>query len=390
MNTNFKKLWRNDLALMQVVSALESDEAQVYLVGGCVRNVILGEKIRDIDLATELLPDEVVRKAEINGFGVLLMGFSHGTVTILNSGRKFEVTTFRQDIKTDGRKAKVVFTSKLHLDAKRRDFTMNSVYMKMNGEIIDPLNALSDLLSKKVKFIGDPLERIKEDRLRILRYFRFRAEFNQRSNKIDIEVREAIYKQVSKIKFLSKERIWAELSRILMAPKPQKTFELLLKMNVLEEIFPQIDVEELKKVIHLEKFYGTEPSLLSRLFSLNKKLGGKWSNYVAIKAADRKTLEQLRKCMENHSDLMLVAYKYGKLIAESWLVNSGSKLITVEKNLAKKIIKAAADARFPLSGKDLLNKFKSGPEIGKKLIKLEDIWLKSNFKLNKKELLKYL
>ena len=390
MKTKFKKLWKNDLELTQVVTALEGDGRQIYLVGGCVRNAILGKEIRDIDLATELLPDEVIRKAKNNKFGVLLTGLSHGTVTILNSGRKFEVTTFRQDIKTDGRKAEVSFTSELQLDARRRDFTMNSIYMKLNGEIIDPLNSLSDLLGKKVRFIGDPSERIKEDQLRILRYFRFRAEFSQGNDQIDVEVRKAIYQQGSRVKYLSKERIWTEISLILLASRPQKTFKSFDELGLLEQIFPEIDIEALEKVIHLEKYYDIEPSLLSRLFSLNKKLGEKWSNYFAIKVADKKTLEKIRYSMENHSDLMLVAYKYGQLVAESWLVNSNSKLIPVEKHLAKEIIITAANASFPLSGKDLLNQFESGPELGKKLIQLEDIWLKSKFKLNKKDLLKYL
>ena len=390
MKTKLNKLWRKDLALTKVVSALESDGRQVYLVGGCVRNVILGKKIRDIDLATELLPDEVIRKAETNGFGVVLTGRSHGTVTILYSGRKFEVTTFRQDTKTDGRKAEVAFTSNIQLDARRRDFTMNSIYMKLNGEIIDPLDALSDLLSKKVRFIGDPLERIKEDRLRILRYFRFRAEFSLSSDLVDVEVRKAIFQQRSRIKFLSKERIWVEVSRILLAPKPQETFESLVEMKLLEEVFPKIDIEALKKVVQLEEFYSIEPSLLNRLFSLNKTLGGNWSNYVSIKAAERKILEKIRDSVENHSDLMLVAYKYGKSVAESWLMNSDSKLILIEKKLAKKTIGTAANASFPLRGKDLLNKFKRGPDIGKKLTQLESVWLKSNFKLTKRDLLKYL
>ena len=153
MKYEFDKVWNSDSPLKTLIHSLESSGGVAYLVGGCVRNTILGKPFTDIDIATDLLPEQVVSISKKEGYKVIQTGISYGTVTIVNAGRKFEVTTFRSDIKTYGRKASVKFTSEMKLDAMRRDFTMNSIYMTVSGEIIDPLGSLDDLLEKKIKFI---------------------------------------------------------------------------------------------------------------------------------------------------------------------------------------------------------------------------------------------
>ena len=157
--------------------ALEAAGYRALFVGGCVRNAILGVPVADIDLATDATPDVVTRVAEGAGFKVIPTGIDHGTVTVVASGLPHEVTTFRRDVETDGRRAVVAFSTRIEEDASRRDLTMNALYADATGLVIDPLGGLADTLARRVRFVGDPETRIREDYLRILRFFRFHAAY---------------------------------------------------------------------------------------------------------------------------------------------------------------------------------------------------------------------
>ena len=387
MKYEFDKVWNSDSPLKTLIHSLESSGGVAYLVGGCVRNTILGRPFTDIDIATDLLPEQVVKISKKEGYKVIQTGLSYGTVTIVNAGRKFEVTTFRSDIKTYGRKASVKFTADIKLDAMRRDFTMNSIYMNISGEIIDPLGSLDDLLEKKIKFIGNPSERIEEDNLRILRFFRFLAEFNKGRSDIDQDTMEALYKYKKEVKSLSRERIWMELKRILSVPEPQHIFSIMIEKGILDEVFPPIEIEGLSKVITAEKKYSVSPSHLVRLFSLNKSIGKKWAHYVSLTSNEAKILEFIKESLVHYKDLKTVAYKFGRVVAEGWLLNYDDGFSEMIPSKISEIIDNGCNTFFPVSGVDLLEEMEEGPELGRQMEWLEDLWIKSGFTMGKKELL---
>ena len=387
MKYEFDKVWNSDSPLKTLIHSLESSGGVAYLVGGCVRNTILGRPFTDIDIATDLLPEQVVKISKKEGYKVIQTGLSYGTVTIVNAGRKFEVTTFRSDIKTYGRKASVKFTADIKLDAMRRDFTMNSIYMNISGEIIDPLGSLDDLLEKKIKFIGNPSERIEEDNLRILRFFRFLAEFNKGRSDIDQDTMEALYKYNKEVKSLSRERIWMELKRILSVPEPQHIFSIMIEKGILDEVFPPIEIEGLSKVITAEKKYSVSPSHLVRLFSLNKSIGKKWAHYVSLTSNEAKILEFIKESLAHYKDLKTVAYKFGRVVAEGWLLNYDDGFSEMIPSKISEIIDNGCNTFFPVSGVDLLEEMEEGPELGRQMEWLEDLWIKSGFTMGKKELL---
>ena len=165
--------WLNNPSTRSVMKKLISRGYQAYFVGGCVRNALLNIESNDIDIATSAHPKKVLEIMENAELKALPTGIEHGTVTVLANKRNYEITTLREDINTDGRRAKVKFTKSILEDARRRDFRINAIYAEQDGTILDPLGGIADLLEQRIKFIGDPYARIKEDYLRILRFFRF-------------------------------------------------------------------------------------------------------------------------------------------------------------------------------------------------------------------------
>ena len=227
------------------------DETKVRFVGGCVRKVLCGEIIDDIDLATSLTPEEVKKILSKKGVKVIDTGISHGTVTAILKDKKFEITTLRKDISTDGRHANVEFTLNWEEDAQRRDFTINAIYADIEGRIFDPVNGVSDLKKGIVKFIGKTEERIQEDYLRILRYFRFFTQYSQ----IDYEpaVIKVIKQHINGLNLISKERIFDELKKILKLNNMHNLFKQEISKEIILNIFPQFkNYERLKILTNLE------------------------------------------------------------------------------------------------------------------------------------------
>ena len=387
MTFQFNKSWKNFSLTKKLINALEINGGLAYLVGGSVRNIILGQPVNDIDIATNLVPEKVIEISKKKGFEVIETGVNFGTITLIIQGVKFEVTTFRSDIETDGRYATVKFTSDIELDAMRRDFTINSIYMKISGEIVDPLNSMEDLLARKVKFIGNADERIKEDKLRILRFFRFLAEFDKSIEDIDSITLKALKKYKKDLKLISKERLRMELERIISVYTPQKMFSIMIRLGILDDIFPSIKIDGLRQLLKAEKKYHITAPPLVRLLSLNSAIGDKWSKYVALSKKEKRFLEDISQSLEIYSELMVVAYKFGPNVAESWLLNLGNKVSKVKPNEVKKIIENGCKVLFPIKGEDLLEEFEEGPEIGNTLINLEKLWVNSGFKMSKKDLL---
>ena len=222
-------------------------KSKVRFVGGCVRKAICGENIDDIDLATTLEPDEVKKKLNAQDIKVIDTGISHGTVTTILNNKKFEITTLRKDVSTDGRHANVEFTSNWEEDASRRDFTINAIYADIEGRIFDPLNGISDLQNGIIKFIGSPKERIQEDYLRILRYFRFFIQYSKTDH--DQEILRSIKQYINGINKISNERILDELKKITTLKNVYSLFSYEPSKEIILNIFPQFNYYERLKII---------------------------------------------------------------------------------------------------------------------------------------------
>lgn len=207
------KSWMREAETQKIMHLLNPDGLQTMFVGGCVRNTLLSQKVEDIDLATQLTPDKVTSLLEDASVKVIPTGLDHGTVTAVIDGKAFEITTLRQDVETDGRHAVIRFSESWEEDARRRDFTINALYMDMNGGVYDPLDqGLADIESQTFVFVGDAEQRIKEDYLRILRYFRFHALYGK--GDMDTHALDACRKHAGRVEGLSRERITQEFLKI--------------------------------------------------------------------------------------------------------------------------------------------------------------------------------
>ena len=244
----------DDPALARVLSALSAEGAQALVVGGAVRNALLGEPIADIDIATATPPGDTVRLAEAAGLRTVPTGIDHGTVTIIADGRGFEATTFRRDVETDGRHAIVAYSDNIDDDARRRDFTMNALYATADGRVLDPVGGLADLAARRLRFVGDARARITEDYLRILRFFRFLAWYGREA---DMQALAACHELRGGLAGISKERIGHEMRKLLAAPDPAQAVRLMAEAGVLPLVLPGADGSDLPDLIGAEQDFGT-------------------------------------------------------------------------------------------------------------------------------------
>ena len=382
-----------------IFSCLEGEHTNVVkFVGGCVRKAINNELIDDIDLATSLKPSDVKEKLLKNQIKVIDTGLSHGTVTAYINSRKFEITTLREDLATDGRHATVLFTDDWDKDAKRRDLTINAIYSSVDGNIFDPFNGAADLKNGKIRFIGSSNTRIQQDYLRILRYFRFFAQYSKLDH--DKDVIKSIKQNISGINKISNERIFDELKKILSLKNIYDIFLNKQSKEIILNIFSQL------------KFY----KRLKNFNTLNQKLRDKYdSNLIlALLTVDQtdnyeffcykykiannikskfknisKNFENLNTdkfySKENIKKLIYFTNKdsVSDLLLFSVCINSKIKDLDVEKLLD--YVNACEIPKFPISG-DYLKKrgYESNQELGKKLKLLEKKWIENNFVLDKK------
>lgn len=226
--------WLSSAGTRAVLGALEQGGYGARVVGGAIRNALLGKPVKDVDIATTALPDDVIRIAEAAGLGAVPTGLAHGTVTVIAHHQPIEVTTLRRDIETFGRKARVTFTTDWAEDAQRRDFTINALYCDASGTVHDPLGGYEDLLARRVRFIGNAEDRIREDYLRILRFFRFTAEYA--SGRPDADGLAASIALASGLDQLSAERIRAELLRLLAAPHAVETVAVMADAGLVQKL----------------------------------------------------------------------------------------------------------------------------------------------------------
>ncbi len=253
--------------LARALKALDGQGEETRLVGGAVRDLVLGEKPGDFDLATTALPAVVMKRARAAGFGVAPTGLAHGTVTVVVEGRPLEVTTLRRDVETDGRRAKVAFGRNFAADALRRDFTINALSLGRDGTVHDYAGGLADLADRRVRFIGDARQRIREDYLRILRFFRFSARYGQGA--LDAEGFRASVQERDGLAILSRERVRAELLKLLIAPRASDVVTAICEAGLLSPLLGSMtDPARFRRLAAIEASRGGAPDAVLRLAAL--------------------------------------------------------------------------------------------------------------------------
>ncbi len=362
-------------------------------VGGCVRKHLLNEKIDDIDIATILTTDQIKEKFKDTNFKLINTGIKHGTITIVSENHKVELTTLRKDIKTDGRHAEIEYTDDWIQDSERRDFTINAIYLDINGKLFDPQMGVIDLKNRNIKFIGDPQKRIEEDYLRIIRFIRFKIMYD---TVIESTTSKAIKQNLDGIKKISKERILIELLKIL----DLKNFLTINSSDNLKEIFSMIFPEflYLNRLERLKKVYQYSEAnidILLAVMLIDEKDNHEY--FIHKYNVSNKIKDNLEKINKNlirlkndkeffEKDLIKNVYLDGKnhLIALN-LINFSINSKVKEKDFSKifnKILRIKVPV-FPIDGEYLKQKgMKEGQSLGKVLKILEKDWINNNFKIS--------
>ena len=373
--------WLHDPATATVMDLLTRGEHGAWFVGGCVRNALLGLDVADIDIATDLRPDDVMALAQDAGVKVVPTGIDHGTVTLIADHRPFEVTTLRRDVATDGRRATIAFTDLVEDDAARRDFTMNALYAKADGTVLDPTGeGLADLAARRLRFIGNPHDRITEDYLRILRFFRFHAWYADPNAGIDAEGLAACAALADGLGQLSRERVGAEIKKLLSAPNPAAAVAAMAQTGILARTLPGAMARMLPILISFED---APPDPIRRLAALGPV---EVAAGLRLSKADIARLTILRDGMSSTTSPDALAYLHGADIAWDIAVLRASQFETQVDPTVRALIARGASAVFPIKPADLMPRL-SGAALGQALRTLEARWIASSFTLSRAELL---
>lgn len=381
--------WVREPNAQQIFSLLGGREKLTRAVGGLVRDTVLNVTSLggDIDLATELMPDEVIKRAREAGMSCYPTGYDHGTVTIRNGHTLAEVTTLRQDVDTDGRHAKVKFGTDWQADARRRDFTMNAIYAEYNGALFDPMDGLDDVLSRRVRFIGDPEKRIREDRLRVFRFFRFTASHG--NEHYDVAGLNACAAAVGDLHQLSAERIGNEMSKLLALPRVVATLARMTKIGLLH-----FSIEDLQALLRYEK-KTQSPVVAGRLALLGgevvlDELRDRWRLSGALITEAKAIRSAALKMIAG--ELYDAAYRYDRFAYVAIPVACAIANWNEEKcRQVTDFWDQMSVPSFPVSGDDLLKAgFEQGPGLGRALRLIEGEWVQSGFVLQRQDLLERL
>ncbi|MEO5611310.1 MAG: CCA tRNA nucleotidyltransferase [Sphingomicrobium sp.] len=369
--------WRRRRGLPRLLEALGADEGLTRYVGGAVRDDLLGLTVNDIDLATRLRPEEVIERLETAGIKAVPTGIAHGTVTAVSDGQPVEVTSLRRDVSTDGRRATVVFTDDWQEDAARRDFTINALSADpKTGEIFDYFGGLDDLRARHVRFIGEPLARIAEDHLRILRFFRFHARFG--SGAPDAAALDACTARANDLMALSRERIADELLKLLGLPDPAPTVRIMLDRAILTPVLPEIEpaaLMALERLIAAERDSDVEPHAIRRFAALlppDPLMAEKIAARLKLSNRARKRLAcAAEPNLGNNAEAL--AYRVGIECAVDRLLLAG------EPARAASILRWRIP-KLPLGGGTLISRgLTEGPAVARTLRQIEDRWVEAGF-----------
>jgi len=316
--------------------------------------------------------------ARAAGLRAVPTGIEHGTVTLVSAGIAHEVTTFRRDVETDGRRAVVAFSTRIEEDAGRRDFTMNALYCTARGEVIDPLGALPDLRARRLRFVGDPAARIAEDRLRILRFFRFTAWY---AEEIDAEGLAACAAQAEGVERLSRERVGHEMRRLLAAPDPAPAGAAMAASGVLSRVLPGADARALAPLVHLE--LDLEPDWLRRLAALG---GEAAEERLRLSRAEARDLAALAAAARSADTAAALGWRLGAARgADAVLVRAALAGAAPPAGWQREVARGA-DAAFPVAAADLMPTL-SGPALGARLEALRERWLAADLRPTRDDLI---
>jgi len=375
--------WISSEPTQAVMKMLTGAGNQAYFVGGCVRNALLEKPVADIDIATNARPEAVMALAQAAGLHAIATGIDHGTVTVVSGHIPHEITTFRRDVATDGRRATVDYSDSIEQDARRRDFTMNALYADREGRVTDPLGGLNDLKARRVRFIEDAGRRIREDYLRILRFFRFHAIYGDPDNGLDADGLAACAANLAGIETLSRERVGAEVKKLLGSGDPAPAVAAMAQSGVLACVLPGACAKPLPLLVHLEAEQGVAPDPMRRLAALG---GEDHAKKLRLSRAEARRLDRLRIAAGNAQPAAVLGYTDGASVAFDVLLLRAALFEThLPENAATEVARGAA-AVFPVSAADLMPEY-SGPALGAHIKRLESEWIASDFVLTRAQLL---
>lgn len=405
--------WMRDDRTRRVVAALTAGGAEVRFVGGCVRDALLYRPVKDIDIATPEPPEVVMGRLTDAGLRAIPTGVDHGTVTAVADGMHFEITTLRRDVSTDGRHAEVAFTDCFREDAARRDFTMNALSATPDGAVYDYFDGLADLAARTVRFVGRPQQRIEEDYLRILRFFRFHAHYG--AGAPDHEALKACNAAAEGLARLSGERVRDELLKILLAPYPADALVIMRGERVLDQVLPEAgNIGRLRVLAWLETAGLRRPWLvpdalrrLAAVLAVTRPQALAVAERLRLSNADRDRLLDLTAPRSDDPDpdaavseatARQVIYRLGPLRARDralllWAAERSAEGHTNSRRTAcwTRLVDLAAEwtpPAVPVQGRDVLALGATpGPRVGEALRAAEEAWLAADFSLDRAALL---
>jgi len=386
-------------AVVRVMRALGAPETDVRFVGGAVRNAVMNLPVHEIDIATPDLPEEVAERLRNAGIKAVPTGLEHGTIMAVADGEAFEITTLRRDTTCDGRHAAVAFTSDWQEDARRRDFTMNAMSMRPDGMLFDDHDGRADALAGRVRFVGDPADRIQEDYLRILRLFRFYAWYGRAP--LDAATLAACKAHAAGLERLSGERIQQEFVKLLSAPAPGGAVKLMIETGVLQQIFPDTgDISAFEALLRIEQTLAYKPDWLRRFAALLPAMTDSASEKLKLSRADRdrlKTIAQTEPAFNDHtspSHLRHALYYLGADAVIDRLLVAWARTSDAEPALWRALLAAAESwtpRTLPVGGDDVLTLgVQPGPTVGRLLAAVEAWWIGAGFIPDREQTLAHL
>ena len=392
--------WMRGSDVEALFAAMPKDSLR--FVGGCVRNALWGEAVGDVDLATTLEPDAVAAALKAADIRYVPTGIAHGTLTAVIDKKPFEITSLRKDVETDGRRAVVAYTEDWTEDAQRRDLTVNALYADYSGQVYDPTGqGLEDLAARKFRFVGQADLRVKEDYLRILRFFRFLAYYGG-AEKVDAASLRACRENRAGLKQLSAERVWMETKKLLAARDPARAMHIMLTNEILETLLPEANnVDGLEHMIKLERREAIAPDPLLRLMAMSAREPLQMALLCKRLKMSSKETARLRGWADDGAQLspdmaerdkLAAIYRSGKsvILDRARLRAAGEKdpIISAKWMSLADLAMGWTPPEFPVTGKDLTKAgIESGPEMGRALKALEALWVRSGFHTEKPQLL---
>lgn len=377
---------------VKVIFDIFDEEYDIYLVGGCIRDVLSGKEVVDIDFAISIEPKEVVRVLLNNNIKYFDIGINYGTVTAVINSINFEITSFREDLETDGRHATVKYTSNIKLDSLRRDFTVNALYVNRDGKIFDFHNGISDIENKQLKFIGSPQERVNEDYLRILRYFRFYGDFL--GTNINSKLKEILKKESLNLTKISNERIWSEFKKILDHYNSIHSLSLMKDTDILKAISNDIKLdEEYSNLIKIENKINEKIDNILKLSILLQSTDFKVENFLEYYALSNDEEKKLRSFVnldlsirsylsirESRSKLYRLGIKnFQNFVILNWIKDPNQKNY-LNWHALFEVAKSFERPKFSFAANDIIQMgIQEGPLIGKILNELEEWWIDNDF-----------